>query len=465
MSLRKKLIGDRDFYRRLLAVMVPVLIQNIISNFVNLLDNVMVGRVGTEPMSGVAIANQLIFVYNLCLFAGTAGAGIFTAQFYGKGDNEGVRNTFRAKIVIVLVILASSLGVLLTMGDELIMLFLHEGEESLDLAATFSYAKDYIFVIYFQMLPFAMSQVYASTMRETGETAIPMRAGIAAVLVNLFFNWVLIFGKLGAPAMGVVGAAVATVISRFVELAILMIKTHGRRSVCAYAPGIYSRFGIPRALVRPIAAVTAPLLLNELLWSSGMTFLNQCYSLRGLEVVSACNISTTVSNLFFCAFFAMGTTVSIMVGQRLGAGEIDLAVEEDTKLIAFSVLLSTAVGALLALLCPYIPRVYNTTDTVKALASSMLLVSALMMPFNALTNCCYFTLRSGGKTIITFIFDAGFLWLLMVPTAFILSRYTDLRIMQFYPVVQGLELLKVILGIAMLRSRRWAVNLTNIAEE
>ena len=173
-------IGDRIFYRRLFTVMIPILIQNLITNFVSLLDNVMVGQVGTEPMSGVAIVNQLLFVFNLCIFGGLAGAGIFTAQFYGKGAMEGVRSTMRLKLWFAALALALCLGIFLCFGDDLISLFLHEGEEKLDLAATLGYGREYLAVMLIQTIPFALTQVYSSTLRETGETVLPMRAGIAA---------------------------------------------------------------------------------------------------------------------------------------------------------------------------------------------------------------------------------------------------------------------------------------------
>ena len=173
MNLRS-LIGDRAFYRKLFAVMTPVLIQNVITNFVSLLDNVMVGQVGTEPMSGVAIVNQLIFVFNLCIFGGLAGAGIFTAQYYGKNDQEGVRNTFRAKLYIALGAVIVFVSVFLLFGQELISLFLHEGQENLNLEATLNYGREYLLVMVIQTLPFAVMQVYGSTLRETGETLLPL---------------------------------------------------------------------------------------------------------------------------------------------------------------------------------------------------------------------------------------------------------------------------------------------------
>ncbi len=461
----KKFIGDRAFYRRLFSVMAPILVQNVITNFVSLLDNVMVGQVGTEPMSGVAIVNQLLFVFNLCIFGGLAGAGIFTAQFYGKGDDEGIRDTFRIKLYIAAAAVAVFAILLSLRGEQLISLFLHEGEENLDLEATLGYGLDYLRVMLPGTVPFALMQVYASTLRETGETMLPMKAGIAAVFVNLCLNYVLIFGHFGIPALGVVGAAAATVVARFTECAIVMIWTHAKRDRNPYIVGVYRSPRVPARLCRQVAVIGTPLLLNESLWAGGMTMLNQCYSERGLEVVSAVNISTTVADLFFCAFFAMGTTVSIMIGQRLGAGETEFAVEENTKLIAFAVALSAAVGVVMAATAPLIPRIYNTTDTVKRLASQLLTVSAVMMPLNAFVNSSYFTLRSGGKTVITFIFDSGFVWALSVPTAFLLSRFTSLPAVPMFAAVESLNFIKAAVGFVLVKSRRWVNNLVEEKEE
>ena len=422
-------IGDRAFYRKLFSVLIPILIQNLITNFVSLLDNIMVGQVGTEPMSGVAIVNQLLFVFNLCIFGGLAGAGIFTAQYYGKGDNEGVKNTFRAKLYIALLAVVLFTAAFVLKGDALIRLFLHEGKEQLDLAATLGFGRAYLRVMLLQMPLFALCQVYSGTLRETGETLLPMKAGIIAVFVNLIFNYILIFGKLGLPALGVVGAAVATVIARVVECAIVLCWTHRHSARCGFVVGLYRSLRVPAPLAKRMLRLGLPLLVNEFLWSGGMTTLNQCYSLRGLEVISALNISSTISNLFFCAFIAMGNAISILIGQLLGAGELERAVDEDRKLIAFSVVLSLLVGGIMAAVAPLVPQIYNTTDSVKALACDLLLVGAAMMPINAFTNACYFTLRSGGKTIITFIFDSAFLWVIAVPAAFVLSRFSPMPIL------------------------------------
>ena len=456
---RYSLIGDRNFYRRVLTVMTPVLIQNVITNFVSLLDNLMVGQIGTEQMSGVSIVNMLLFVYNLCLFGGMAGPGIFTAQFFGRGDGDGVRHTFRAKLWVGLGAWITFSLVLLLGGRSLIALFLHEGEAGLDLQMTMDSGLGYLHVMMLQMLPFALQQVYASTLRETGETLLPMKAGIIAVFVNLVFNYILIFGKLGLPAMGVTGAALATLIARLTELGIIFIFTRRNRARFPFLEGAWRSLRVPGRLLKQIAVTGTPLLLNEVLWSAGMAALNQSYSLRGLEVVSALNISSTASNLFFCAFFSMGSTVAIMIGQLLGAGELERAVDEDRKLIAFAVALCTAVGVLMVFVAPLLPELYNTEPEVKALAVRLLWISAAMMPLNGFTNACYFTLRCGGKTIITFLFDSAFVWVVCLPVAFVLSRLTALPILSMVIVINALDLIKCVLGFFLVRSRKWVNNL------
>lgn len=455
----KKYIGDRDFYRRLLAILLPVLVQNVITNFVSLLDNIMVGQIGTESMSGVAIVNQLLFVFSLCIFGGMSGAGIFTAQFFGRGDKKGVADTVRVKLYIGAASCAVFGAILLLFGEPLIRLFLHEGEVGLDLEKTMTYGKQYLSVMLFQMVPFAFMQMYSSTLRECGETVVPMKAGITAIFVNLGLNYILIFGKLGFPALGVAGAALATVIARLVECAVVVIWARLHTDKHPYWKGLYRTMRVPLPLLKKIAAKGTPLLLNELLWSSGMTILNQCYSVRGLEVVSAVNISSTVSNLFFCAFFATGSTIAIMIGQLLGAGELERAVDEDRKLLAFAVALSTLFGAAMALLAPVIPRLYNTQEEVRNLATQFLTVVALIMPFHAFTNGSYFTLRSGGRTLITFLFDSAFIWTVNVPVAMILTYATDWKILSIFTVIQCIELIKVALGVFLLKQQGWVNNL------
>ncbi len=457
----KKFIGNKEFYTRLIVIAVPILIQNVITNFVSLIDNIMVGRIGTEQMTGVAVVNQLIFVFNLCIFGAISGPGIFSAQFFGKGDHKGVRDTFRMKLIMVSSITIIAELLLFFYGEHLVSFFLHPGEEKIDLALTMEYAKKYMSVMLIGLPAFAVMQAYSDTLRSTNQTVLPMKASVAAVITNMVLNYILIFGKLGAPKLGVIGAAIATVVSRYLEFFIVIIWTHIKHSENEFIVGAYRSFFIPSALVKSIIAKGFPLLVNEALWSLGMTMILQAYSLRGMEVISAQNISSTISNLFFCSYFAFGNAISIIVGQHLGSGQLKKAVDDTIKLIFACVVTCIAVGVVMIILAPLIPEIYNTLDSVKVLASQFLIISAVMMPLHGFCHSAYFTLRSGGKTFITFLFDSCFIWCITLPVAYILSRYTQIPILPLFLVIQSLELVKVVIGAILLKSKIWVNNLTN----
>ena len=456
----KKYIGDRAFYHALLAVAVPIIIQNSITNFISLLDNVMVGQIGTEQMSGVSIVNQLLFVFNLCIFGALSGAGLFGAQFFGNKEYENLRHTFRYKVIISLVICAGAIGLFLVAGEPLISLYLHEGGETGDLALTLAYAKKYLAISLFGLFPFTVTQIYASSLREVKHTVPPMAAGIIGVCVNLTLNYVLIFGKLGAPAMGVEGAALATVISRFVECICVITWTHLHTKECPFIVGVYRSFHIPRKLVRSITITGTPLLLNETLWAAGQAMLLQCYSLRGIATVSAMNISSVAFNTFSVLYFSMGTTIAILVGHRLGEGDLEGAASDAKKMIAFSTLLGVISGILIATCSLFFPDLYNTTDEVRALASSFIITVAISAPIQAILNASYFTLRSGGKTLLTFLFDSAYVWCFTIPLSYCMIRFTTLPVEWVYFMCYNSDIIRCIIGIVLVRRGIWLNDLT-----
>ena len=457
--LRERMFGNRDFYAQVVAVVVPIIIQNTVSNVVSLLDNVMVGRVGTLQMSAVAIVNQLLFVFNLCIFGGLAGAGIFATQYAGAHDDKGVRDCFRVKWMIALSMLACALVVLIAFPKRLIGMYLAQETAQADAAATLGFGMDYLTVMLWGLLPFGVSQVYASTLREVGETRLPMFASVAAILVNLVFNYFLIFGKCGFPELGVTGAAIATVLSRYVETAVIMVYTHMKSHHFGFIRGAYRSLRVPKPLMISILRRGTPLLVNEFLWSSGMAVLLQCYSVRGLDVVAACNIATTVSNLFRVVFLSMGNAVAIMVGQALGANDIERAKNCTWRLMTLSVGSNLITATLLALFAPAIPNIYNTEPHVRQIATQLIYVVAVMMPAYSFSHCCYFTLRSGGKTIITFLFDSVFTWCVNVPAAWLLAYKTGLGIVPLYFGVQALEMVKVVVGFVLVKKGVWIHNI------
>ncbi|MCR4656312.1 MAG: MATE family efflux transporter [Lachnospiraceae bacterium] len=456
----RKYIGDRNFYRRLLRISVPIMLQSAISNFVSLLDNIMVGRVGTEQMTGVAIANQLFFVFFLAIFGGLAGAGIFTAQYYGRGDDEGVRNTFRYKVWMGLIIVVAAIVIFTMYGRQLMMLYLSSDSSIGDVDATLRYGLLYMSINLLGLPGFTVTQVYSGTMRDCGKTTVPMAAGITAVLTNLVLDALLIFGLGPFPELGVAGAAIATVIARYVEAMVVVIYSHTHKDILRYMKGVYRTLFIPKSLTGEITKKGTPLLLNEILWSMGMAVLMQCYSVRGLEVIAGMNISNTVSNVVNITFFAMGDAVAIIVGQLLGAGRMKEAKDADNKIIAFAVFLGCVSSLLLVVLAFTFPQVYNTSDIVKNLAKNFLLVHAVFTPQIALLHTTYFTLRSGGKTGITFVFDCMFVWVVSVPVAYFLSRYTSLHIVAVYALVNLAEIIKSVFGLILVKKNAWMNNLT-----
>ena len=458
-TLRKKFIGDKAFYAMVLGIAVPMVIQNTITNFVNLLDNIMVGQIGTEQMSGVAIANQLLFVYNLCTFGGFSGAGIFTSQFNGKGDNDGIRHTMRFKLLLGIILTSCAILILSVFDAPLISLWLHDGSNTGNLEQTLLAGQKYLRIMLIGLIPFAIGQVYTSTLREIGQTKITMKAGITAVLVNLVFNWILIYGKFGLPAMGVAGAAIATVISRIVECAIVVIWLHRHSKQFPFVQKVWSSLKLPVKLMKSIIIRGMPLLVNEALWSMSMTVINQCYSTRGLAAVAAINISSTIVNLFNVVNASLGGCVGIIVGKLLGQGKAKEAVDTNTKLIAFAVASCAVVGWILAATAGLFPHFYNTSDEVRELAAYFIRLVALMMPITAFNHCAYYTLRCGGKTMIVFLYDCVFICVVTLPLAYILAYFTSVGIHHMYLICQLANIIKSIFGLIMIKRRTWVNNI------
>ena len=459
---KDKLIGDRAFYKKVLFVALPMIGQNAVTSFVNLLDNIMVGMIGTEQMSGVAIVNQLMFVFNICIFGGVAGAGIYGTQFFGKGDYKGQKYTFRFKLIVSIVLVAIALLLGIFAGTELIQLYLSDSGSVGDVELTLQYGEQYLSIMLFGLLPFALGYAHISSIRETGHTLIPMLAGLATMGTNLVLDILFIFGFGPIPAMGVQGAALATVIARFVECAIVIGWAQAHKKQNAYIVGAYRSLYIPKGILKDILVTGSPLMLNEVLWATGIAIISQCYAVRGLEVVAAQNISSTITNLFNIVYLQLGCSISIIIGQLLGAGKIEEARDTNRKLIFFDVLCCVAMSLVMMVVGRWFPNIYATEESIKELARVFIVITAFVLPLNAFCHCCYFTLRSGGKTIITFLFDSVYTWVLVIPIATLLAKHTSLSIEVVFFLVQSVEIVKVIIGFFMVKSGVW---LQNIVEE
>lgn len=453
--------NDRSYISKLLRIAIPMMVQNGISNFVNLLDNLMIGRVGTNALSGVAIANQLIFVFYLVIFGATAGVGIFTAQYKGKGDTEGIRYSFRFKLIFNTVLSALCVLVFVLFARNLINLFLLGEGDPADAAETLEIGVKYMRIILISLIPIGLTQAYGGTLRDLGSTKVPMFASVCAIFVNLIGNWILIYGHFGLPALGAEGAAIATVLSRFVELGILIIFTGTHSEMFPFIKGAFKNFRVPGNLIGKFILRALPLMANETFWSLGMTTINQCYSYRSLDAVAALNIESTIWNLMGVAFIAMGEAVGIMMGHILGSGELEEAKKKAGTMRRFTVLCGIVSGLILAGVSFFFPLLYNTTDYIRSMATGFILIAAANMPFCAYTHASYFIIRSGGKAFITVLFDSVFTWAIVVPLAAYMSYFTGIPVMVMVAIIRATEIVKCIIAYILVRSGIWVRNIVN----
>lgn len=450
-----RFIGDKQFYQTVFTIAIPVMIQNAITNFVGLLDNLMVGQLGTAQMSGVAIINQLIFVFNLSIFGIVSAGSIFGTQFFGKRDFHGMRDAFRFKLIGNALICMIAMGSLYFFRDFFISLYLHGNARSLELSTALKSAEEFLLVLLFSLPFFALSQAYASSLREMGKTVVPMFASSIAVITNTLLNFLLIFGLLGFPRLGVLGAGIATLLARIAECFIIVYWVHKNATDNPFIIQAYRHFRLPKQLVKTILKKGSPLMANEILWAIGQTLIMQAYSVRGLAVIASLNIASTISNLFNIVYVALGSAVAVMIGQLLGANQPVRAKDTARKLLFFSVISCLLIGTIMFLTAPFFPEIYHTDQAVKRLSSQFIAIAALCMPMYAFNHASYFVLRSGGQTFLTFLFDSVFTCFIVLPLAFLLSTHTSMSIVLVYLLCQLIELLKSAIGFRLVKSGMW----------
>lgn len=449
----------KGVFLRALAIAVPMMIQNGITNAVGLVDNVMVGSLGTEAITAVSIAGQLIFVFNLGVFGGLSGPAIYGAQYYGQKNLDGFRDTVRIKHWIGLAVLLAGLCAFIFGGEFLINLYLKGESVKIDPALTMQIAKQYLGVMLWGLPPFVITQIFAGSMRETGSAVKPMIAGVVSVAVDIVGNWLLIYGNLGFPKMEARGAALATVIARFAELLVLLALMFAARKKHEFLNGLYKKLTIPREIAGKLVKKSLPIFFNEFLWAAGIAMLTQIYSQKRIEIVAGLNISNALCNLLNVVFVALGSSVGIIVGQALGASQYDRARKEAFALMWFTGGVSAIMTVILIAVSGVFPNAYETTQEVKNYASEFIVVTALFFPVQGFLNALYFTLRSGGKTLVTFLFDSVYSWVVGVPVAAVLCVFTDIPVLYAYTIVQALDLVKVTIGCILINKGVWVSNI------
>ena len=456
MSSIRKFIADKKFYKTLLIIVLPIILQQFITQFVSLVDNLMIGSVGNSEMTGVSLANQLLFVFNLAIFGSLSGASLFASQYFGAKNIEGYHQTFKFKWLIGTIIIVLATVIFISFSDELLSFFINskEGEFS-DPTVVLESGKKYLLIMIIGNVPFMIKEIYATSLREMKQTFIPMLCGVIAIGVNLIFNTVLIFGLLGFPKLGVVGAAIATVISRFVEMGIILFYSIFKVNKFPFFKGAFIKNKLTLASIKKFIPKTLLLVANETLWAGGLTLMLSCYAYRGLDTVSSFNIANTISNVFITIGTSLGNASAIIIGAMLGARQTEEAKQSSYKIMGFAFVISLVFTALQIISAYIIPNVYDTSEEIRIVARNLIIISAVMLPFNSVNCVCYFTLRAGGKMLITILFDSVFVILVRVPLAFVLSHYTNFSIYVVYSVATGVDLLKIFAGYYLIKKGIW----------
>ncbi|MDI6452737.1 MATE family efflux transporter [Peloplasma aerotolerans] len=446
----KHLVGDRAFYKTLISVAAPLVLQQLITTSVQLVDNVMVGRLGEQAIGSVAVVNQLYFIVILVTFGALGGAGIFTAQYYGSKDYDRLKETFRFKVIVGFLIATLSFILFTLFGRTFMSLFT-------DNPVTIQGGLNYLNIIKWSAFPWILSVAISNTFREIGITKPLLKISIFTILANTALNFILIFGLFGFPALGIIGAAIATLIARVLEFVLTLILLNTKGSI--FNTKLLKMFVINKKLLSSIVIMAIPLTINELLWSSGQTAYLHAYSTRGDSALAAMNITGAISQLVFVMFGGIATAVAVMVGNTLGKNELEQAKDNAKKLIAFSVGVAIIAGMILFILSFFILGIYDVVDTTKQIAAFNIRVNALFIPFYSFNVALYFTLRAGGDTKSTMLIDSGYMWVVPVPIAMVLAYFTQLPVTLMFLIVQSMEIPKMLFGLSRYQKGYWIKNL------
>ena len=452
----KKYIRDKKFYKLVIAVALPLMLQQLATSSVNLLDNLMIGQLGDAALGAVAAVNRF---YMIAIFATNgvlAASSIYIAQFFGAKDEEHMKQSFRFALIVayLFAIVAFFLGTLFP--EQIIRFFTAD-------VSVIALGMDYIRIAAWTFMFMALSLAVSSSMRSIGESHIPLRISVTAVIINGILNYIFIFGHFGVPAMGVKGAAYATVIARFIEAALflyIVIKRH-----FPFATRIKDLFKISKRLVKTIIAKATPLGINELLWSGGMATLFKLYATRGSEVLSGYSIANTIGDLFFVLFGGMAVASTILISQPLGANNLDEARDNAYGLLGFSFILAIVFGVLMFASSFIIPNLYNISDEARYIATTALRIMSVMFWVYMINTECYFILRAGGDMKSTMAMDSLYMWIINLPIVGFFAYYTSLPIIALYLIGQSTDLLKMAFSFHLVKKEKWVVNLTNVVHD
>lgn len=447
----KVMLKDTKFQKTVLLIAVPLMLQQLIVSSVNLIDNLMVGQLGDIALSAVSMANRFYMIVWAGVNGTIASSVIYLSQYRGASDEDHMKQSFRFMLVSSYLLCIVLFVIAFFFPEKVIGFFIND----INVIRT---GASYLKIAAISYLPSVLSLSVASAFRALGETKKPLYISIVSVLTNAIFNYLLIFGVFGFPQLGVVGAAIATLIARIVEAFIYLILL--KRSDMPFKTNVFHLFRFELELAKRITIRALPLCINEILWSFGMSTLVRSYSSRGLVVNTAYSMASTIADLFFVLFGGMATASTVLIGTPLGANELEEAKENAYKLLGFSLILAFIFLVLMFSTSFVAPYLYNVSMEAKDLSANFLRIMALFFVLYMFNTSIYFILRAGGDTKSTLFMDAGFMWSLCIPIVIVLSYKTNLPVLVVYALGQSTDILKACLSYYLLKKEKWVKNLT-----
>lgn len=450
------LFGSGSFYRAALTIVVPVMAQSVITSLVSLVDNFMVAGLGDVKMAAVNVANQINFVYFVVLNTACMAGGIYLSQHRGAANEAGMKQAFRFKLILALSTSCFHLLLCMAFPEPLLRLMLSGNVASDEIVRE---GAAYLRIVAVGWIPIAISTATGSAYRDIGRAKAPLVFSSVAALTNTFFNWVLIYGNLGAPRLEIAGAAIATDIARAIELVAFLAWTRARRPAFAFRPS--RLFALDMRLFKEILGKSGMMFFSETAWVISETIITAIYNGRGgAETVAGMAAGWTIANLFFLVFGAIQTATSVVVGSTLGAGELDEARAKARWIMSGSVVMGACIGLIAAASTFIVPLVFgNLSADAQRVTKGLIVVIGVYLPLWTLLNAQFSVSRAGGDTTMGVFVDVGVTYALFVPAAFAIAAWTSLGPVALFAVAKLSDIFKATASFWWLRKERWVRNL------
>lgn len=454
----KSFLGSRKFYAGALRVMIPVTIQQLINTLFNMVDNLMVGSLDVNglAMSAVTVANKPYTVFWGFFFGVSGAAGLMISQYFGARDHRTCQGLFVLQALIGSVA-ALLVGLALALFPEAIMRIFVTDPHTIELGVS------YLSIIWLSYIPTAISNIFVYSNRAIGQNKVSMLVSMLAMGVNALCNYVLIFGKLGLPAMGVKGAAIGTLIARVVEMSIYLVMLAKRRTL--FSLDVTALIHLKKEQVQTFISRSIPLILNEMLWTLGTNIYFWSYARINEPGLPAITIGEQITMVAYAMAMGTASAVAVLIGAELGADRLEEAKANCKKLLTLVV----AIGLICVVVCCafglLLPNLFRVTPQLRSMAMRITLIMGVFAPFNFVYSFCFFCLRAGGDTKNAMLLDSGYMWVAPVPAALLMAFLLPGRIPIYWAVlvVQFLMNAKVVLALMALKKGKWVRNITKTA--